>query len=36
LCPRFCNFKVLGEDLTAVFLKRPNIRMRQAWAIGFT
>jgi hypothetical protein len=35
-CPRFSNFKTLGDGFTAVFLKLPYVRMKQAWAIGFT
>ena len=35
-CPRYSSFKVLAPDVVAVFLKRPYVLMKQAWAIGFT
>jgi hypothetical protein len=35
-CPRYSSYKVLAPDVVAVFLKRPYVLMRQAWAIGFT
>jgi hypothetical protein len=35
-CPRFASYKVLAPSLVAMFLKRPHVMMKQAWAIGFT
>jgi hypothetical protein len=35
-CPRYSSFKILAGDIVAVFLKRPNVRMKQAWGIGFS
>lgn len=29
------GFKVLGENLSISFLKKPEIKMRQSWAVGF-
>ena len=34
--PRYANFKVLAQDITAIFLRSGTIKMKQAWAIGFT
>jgi len=35
-CSPLCqSFKILGENLSVSYLKKPVIRMKQSWAIGF-
>ena len=33
--PLYQGFKVLGEDLSVSYLKKPSVKMTQSWAIGF-